>query len=76
MTASGAAPRRGHPNPKAGKGASNDTIRVAKAIASIPPVRPVAMAQGDPEMELQLGLPCSGRCGHCNFHPCRLHAGI
>ena len=22
------------------------------------------------------GLPCSGRCGHCDFHPCRLHAPI
>lgn len=22
------------------------------------------------------GLPCSGRCGHCDFHPCRLHAPV
>jgi hypothetical protein len=22
------------------------------------------------------GLPCSGRCGHCDYHPCRLHAPI
>ena len=21
-------------------------------------------------------LPCSGRCGHCDLHPCRLHAPI
>ncbi|MBK9796073.1 MAG: hypothetical protein IPP58_06175 [Holophagaceae bacterium] len=22
------------------------------------------------------GLPCSGRCGRCDIHPCKLHAPI
>lgn len=22
------------------------------------------------------GLPCSGRCGHCDLHPCRLHGVV
>ena len=23
-----------------------------------------------------MDLPCSGRCGHCDCHPCRLHGPI
>lgn len=70
-----APPRKRTPGPKPAKVAPDGTIRVAKVIAPLP--SPVPTAAG-PEVkeELAPGLPCSGRCGHCDHHPCRLHGGI
>jgi hypothetical protein len=48
-------------------------VRLAKVVPTIEQ-QPQAMP-----MEVEThdnGLPCSGRCGHCDFHPCRLHAPI
>lgn len=48
-------------------------VRSAKAIpvmGAMPPSRPPQEAAA-PSASL-----CSGRCGHCDLHPCRLHATI
>jgi hypothetical protein len=53
-------------------------VRTAKAIPRIAnkpapaPVVPTMPAASEATME----LPCSGRCGHCDYHPCRLHGPI
>lgn len=87
MATPGTAPRKGHPLPKPGNAASAaGTIRVAvpiqplysredgaaRACANPPPDCICSEAQA---VETP-GLPCSGRCGHCNHHPCQLHGGI
>jgi hypothetical protein len=46
-------------------------VRLAKVVPTIQQM-PAAM-EAEPHDN---GLPCSGRCGHCDFHPCRLHAPI
>ena len=52
---------------------SDGMVRLAKAVPTIePPLAPAAKA-AEPHDN---GLPCTGRCGHCDFHPCRLHAPI
>lgn len=61
--------------PKPGKAAAG-TIRVAKVIVPVVPLRPAVRAASDPEEDLAPGLPCEGRCGHCHHHPCRLHGGV
>lgn len=56
--------------PKADMGAG--VVRMAKAVPTIERSAPVK----DLESPVDNGLPCSGRCGHCDYHPCRLHAPI
>jgi len=75
MAPSGAAHRKSQPV-KAGKGAAvtGPTIRVAVPIAPVVPEPLEAMPA--PEEAHAPGLPCTGRCGHCNYHPCRLHSPI
>jgi len=83
-------PRKGLP-PKEGGKATGGTIRVARPIAVAAVARPIAellakdppaqMGSGDDQpMPMDQpsppGLPCSGRCGRCNLHPCRLHGGV
>lgn len=60
---SGALPRREPPT----------TIRVAVPVKSLLP-QPPAPAPSPIAVE---GEPiCSGHCGHCDCHPCRLHGSI
>jgi hypothetical protein len=47
-------------------------VRLAKAVPTMERSAPVK----EPETVIDNGLPCSGRCGHCDCHPCRLHAPI
>ena len=47
-------------------------VRMAKAVPTMERSAPVK----DLETAVDNGLPCSGRCGHCDCHPCRLHAPI
>jgi hypothetical protein len=49
---------------------SDGTVRLAKVV---PTIEQQALVMVEPHDN---GLPCSGRCGHCDFHPCRLHAPI
>ncbi len=71
MADSGAAHRKSQPG-RAGKGSlgGGATIRVAV------PIAPVKTEPAAPEEAHAPGLPCTGRCGHCNYHPCRLHSPI
>lgn len=76
MSPSGATPRK-PPARRAGKAeamASTATIRVVLPIAPLA-VEP-AGTPVDLEEDLCPALPCSGRCGHCNYHPCRLHSTV
>jgi len=57
--------------PKADRGTG--VVRLAKAVPAM--AKSTAPAK-EPESVIDNGLPCSGRCGHCDFHPCRLHAPI
>ncbi len=74
MTPPAAPPRKRNPGAKPGKAA--DTIRVAKCIVPVTTPQPKAPVRHEVEEELAPELPCSGRCGHCHHHPCRLHGGI
>jgi len=47
-------------------------VRMAKAVPTLERTAP--MKDLDPPVDN--GLPCSGRCGHCDCHPCKLHAPI
>jgi len=49
-------------------------LRMAKAVPTME--RPVPASAAGPEPASNNGLPCSGRCGHCDCHPCQLHAPI
>jgi hypothetical protein len=49
------------------------TVRLAKLVPTIEQQSMVAAREAESHDN---GLPCSGRCGHCDFHPCRLHAPI
>lgn len=62
--------RKPQTTPKADMGSG--VVRMAKAVPTME--RPAPMKDLDPPMDN--GLPCSGRCGHCDCHPCRLHAPI
>ena len=75
MSPSGATPRRPQPR-RAVKAAvvGAPTIRVVLPIAPLAP-EPVDHVM-DLEVDLSPALPCSGRCGHCNYHPCRLHSTV
>lgn len=55
-------------NPTLGQG----VVRTAKAIPIMPRMVPEPEASAAPARN----LPCSGRCGHCDVHPCQLHAPI
>jgi len=57
-------------NPKADAGSG--VVRMAKAVPTMERSAPVKVV----ELPVDNGLPCSGRCGHCDCHPCRLHAPI
>ena len=46
-------------------------VRMAKVI----PAMGRAEFAGEPGQGSE-GLPCSGRCGHCDLDPCQLHAPI
>jgi hypothetical protein len=48
-------------------------VRLAKAV---PTIEFQATAPAVEAESHDNGLPCSGRCGRCDFHPCRLHAPI
>jgi hypothetical protein len=50
---------------------SEGLVRLAKVVPTIQQMS-VAAEVEPPDN----GLPCTGRCGHCDFHPCRLHAPI
>ncbi len=46
-------------------------VRTEKAIPTL--CRTTPQVEETPLMDATL---CSGRCGHCNVHPCQLHAPI
>ncbi|HEX7553550.1 MAG TPA: hypothetical protein VF378_08340, partial [Geothrix sp.] len=48
-------------------------VRLAKAVPTIERQAIAPAREAEPQDN---GLPCSGRCGHCDFHPCRLHAPV
>ncbi len=51
-------------------------VRLAKAVPTIAR-QPIGLAmEAESHDTHDNGLPCTGRCGHCDFHPCRLHAPI
>jgi len=50
-----------------------DVVRTTKAIPTIERQAPTPARESESPNN---GLPCSGRCGHCDCHPCRLHAPI
>ena len=56
--------------------ATDGVVRAAKLIPpmvqSMPALKPLPIPDEDETME----LPCPGRCGHCDCHPCRLHGPI
>lgn len=63
-------PRSSTPKHSAAPPSRGGVIRAAKVIPLLAPA-PVAPAQ-EP---VNTGV-CSGRCGHCNLHPCRLHESV
>ena len=69
-----APPRKRHSTP--GKDASAGTIRVAVAIAQVSPSKVAESAPEETKEGDAPGLPCSGKCGRCNHHPCRLHSPV
>ena len=76
MTPPAAPPRKRNSGSKPAKAAPEGTIRVAKRIVVPPTPPPAPQAVAEEPEQLAPGLPCSGRCGHCNHHPCRLHGGV
>jgi hypothetical protein len=56
--------------PKSDAGAG--VVRMAKAVPTLERAAPMK----DLAPPVDNGLPCSGRCGHCDCHPCKLHAPI
>ncbi|WP_291271406.1 hypothetical protein [Geothrix sp.] len=63
--------------------AGDGVVRSTKLIPTL--MKPVAdfpepqLACGQthgPALGQTMDLPCSGRCGHCDCHPCRLHGPI
>ncbi|MDP1830711.1 MAG: hypothetical protein Q8K67_01540 [Geothrix sp.] len=53
--------------------AADGVVRTAKSIPRM--VTPEMPSERSFHEEMTL-LPCSGRCGHCDCHPCRLHGPI
>ncbi|WLT30163.1 hypothetical protein [Geothrix sp. PMB-07] len=51
-------------------------LRMAKAIPTIERQAAGPVKAPEPSVVVDNGLPCSGRCGHCDCHPCQLHAPI
>ncbi len=51
--------------------AETSMVRLAKAVPTLEKSAPAS----EPE-DVDNGLPCSGRCGRCDYDPCRLHAPI
>ncbi len=51
-------------------------VRLAKAVPTIERPATAPAAEVESHDTHDNGLPCTGRCGHCDFHPCRLHAPI
>lgn len=50
-------------------------VRLVKAVPTIER-KATALAEAESHDTHDNGLPCSGRCGRCDYHPCRLHAPI
>ncbi|HJV49591.1 MAG TPA: hypothetical protein VJ549_09985 [Geothrix sp.] len=49
---------------------------VVRATKLVPAIKRPAPVMEDEPLDVPPPLPCSGRCGHCDCHPCRLHAPI
>jgi hypothetical protein len=57
-----------HPKPDPGVGA---VVRAAKAIPAL------ERLQCNPELPMTAQVSrCTGRCGHCDIHPCQLHTSV
>ncbi len=79
MAPSGTGSRKAPSASRVGKvaAATAGVIRVAVPVHPIVP--PVSQAPVTPQSApppLAPGMPCSGRCGQCGEHPCRLHAQV
>ncbi|GLH72314.1 hypothetical protein GETHLI_08160 [Geothrix limicola] len=49
---------------------------VVRTTRVIPAIKRLEHLDEEEPLDLPPSLPCSGRCGHCDCHPCRLHAPI
>lgn len=69
------AARKPHPPKEADSGAG--VVRSAKAIPRLgPAVTPApAVAPREP-LAAGKAQTCTGHCGHCDVHPCQLHASV
>ena len=54
--------------------ATDGVVRTAKPIPSM--VKSASASEPRPSHGETMELPCLGRCGHCECHPCRLHGAI
>lgn len=65
------------PSPPKEAESGTGVVRSAKAIPRLGPVGAPAPAVG-PREPLAAGkaLACTGHCGHCDVHPCQLHASV
>jgi len=59
------------PDPPSGTERDEGMVRMSMAIPAMERSSLTKEAFDPPP-----ALPCSGRCGHCDIHPCQLHAPI
>ena len=79
MAPSGTGSRKAPSAPRVEKGAAppEGVIRVTVPVRPIaPPVSRAPVASLSAQAAHAPGMPCSGRCGQCGEHPCRLHAQV
>ncbi len=58
-------------HPDSSRGGHLGVVRMTRAIPDMAPLR--LQPEGDPAPKANI---CMGRCGHCDVHPCQLHATI
>ena len=61
--------RKAHLPPESGLEMS--VVRAAKVIPAMESLQRAPATQAGPQIS-----PCTGRCGHCDIHPCQLHTTV
>jgi hypothetical protein len=63
--------RKAHPLPEPPGLEMSPVVRATKVI----PVMPGQPCGPEPSVSPQVSR-CTGRCGHCDIHPCQLHPSV